>query len=163
MTTQVDVFQEFKEDHRKVRDTMFALKDAFQQKDVARARQVLGELDALAGPHFRFEEETLYPALKPVLGDYLDKMITDHDGAIATARRLAEVVQHDAFSDGDVQDGVRGVLSMLPHVSDCDGLAIFMETMDPATIDGIARNIQESREAGVPLLAWAESIRKRPA
>lgn len=161
MTQQLDVFQEFKEDHRKVRDTLFELKSAFQAKDPARAREILGRLNELAGPHFRFEEETLYPALSPVLEDYVSKLITDHDGAVVTARQAAQLVQKDAFSDADVQAGVRAVLSLLPHVSDCDGLAIFMETLDAGVVEGIAVNIRKSREEGLPLLEWADTVRGR--
>jgi hypothetical protein len=161
MTVQLDTFVEFKEDHRKVRDTLFTLRAAFQQRDPSSARTILGELDALTGPHFRFEEESLYPALRPIFSDYVDKMLEDHDGAIRTARGLAEIVQRDSFSDADVEAGLRGVLAILPHVSDCDGLSIFMETFEPSVFDRISESIRASREAALPLLTWAATVRER--
>lgn len=161
MATATDVFTEFREDHRKVRDTLFALKAAFEARDPARAREALERLNQLAGPHFRYEEESLYPALKPILGRYVDRMIEDHDGAIALAKRLVEIVAKDSFTDEDVRTGVEAVQTILPHVSDCDGLLIFVETFDRPTIDRINGNIDESRAAGVPLLEWAETVRKK--
>jgi len=36
---------------------------AFQDRNLSRARELLGRVAALTGPHFRYEEEALYPAL----------------------------------------------------------------------------------------------------
>ena len=163
MTTQLDLLAEFRDDHRTIRDTLFALKRAFEARDAPAARDTLTKLDALTGPHFRFEEESLYPALRPLLADYVDKMLQDHDGAIRTAARLAEIVQQDALSGEDERNGVLGVLSMLPHVSDCEGLSIFMETFDDVTRDAIADSLNDCRAGDVPLITWARTIRARPA
>jgi len=54
-----------------VRDGLLDIMSALEAKDVKKAREVLGKLDALVGPHFRFEEEALYPALKVFLGEYI--------------------------------------------------------------------------------------------
>lgn len=89
-------------------------------------------------------------------------MITDHDGASATSRPSADLVAQPAPSEEDAERGVQAVLSMLPHVSDCDGPAIFMEKMEPAVPGRIAENIAEVREAGPGLLDWAGSVRGRP-
>jgi hypothetical protein len=51
-----------------------------------KARTTLGEIDALVRPHFRYEEEALYPTLKQFLGEYVDSLVEEHDGAIGTAR-----------------------------------------------------------------------------
>ncbi len=160
MVTATDVFTEFREDHRKVRDTLFALKAAFEAKDPARAGEVLGSLNVLTGPHFRYEEESLYPALKPILGRYVDRMIEDHDGAIALAKQLVQIVGKDSFSSEDVKTGVDAVQAILPHVSDCDGLLIFVETFDRPALNRINTNIDECRAAGLPLLDWADTVRK---
>lgn len=162
MSKRLDVFKEFKEDHRKIRDMLFDLKGRIEQKDTVAAREILGRLDAFVGPHFRYEEEALYPALRPILEDYVDHLVEAHDGAIATARKLASVVQKEQLSDDDVKVGRRAVLDILPHVSDCDGLAVFMEsiqTLHPAELDALAEKIAECRQDALSLLEWADSIR----
>ncbi len=40
---------------------------ATEAGDVAKAGSILGQIDVLTGPHFRYEEETLYPAMKEFL------------------------------------------------------------------------------------------------
>jgi hypothetical protein len=160
----LDVFNEFHSDHRQIRDMLFSLKDRIEKRDLTGAREVLGELNAFVGPHFRYEEEGLYPALRPILEDYVDKFLEDHDGAIATARKLVGILEKDALTDADVQSGRRAVLAILPHVSDCQGLSVFMEPIQqvhPEEIERIAHKIEECRQAGLPLLQWADTVRGR--
>jgi hypothetical protein len=64
MTTKPDPILELKEDHKKVRDFLLDFIDAVDRLDAQKALEIMISLDKLGGPHFRFEEETLYPALK---------------------------------------------------------------------------------------------------
>ncbi|MDZ4246600.1 MAG: hemerythrin domain-containing protein, partial [Dehalococcoidia bacterium] len=86
MSTKLDPIVEFREDHRKVRDGLLELAQAAEAGDLGKAREILGKIDVAVGPHFRYEEETLYPSLKEFLGDYVDSLIGEHDGVITTAR-----------------------------------------------------------------------------
>lgn len=160
--TVLDPIAEFREDHRKIRDYLLDLAQTFGSRDVPRARAILGELDAFVGPHFRFEEESLYLALKPLLGEYMDKLIDEHEGAIEGARGLAQLLQKDALTQDEGDAARKGALSLLVHVSDCDGLAIMMERLSQEETDKIRESIEECRKANVPLLQWADTIRKKP-
>ncbi|MBI2857327.1 MAG: hemerythrin domain-containing protein, partial [Chloroflexi bacterium] len=68
MTTTLDPITEFREDHRKVRDGLLDLAAAAEKGDLEGAKKTLFALDELVGPHFRYEEEALYPALREFLG-----------------------------------------------------------------------------------------------
>ncbi|MDP2675027.1 MAG: hemerythrin domain-containing protein [Dehalococcoidia bacterium] len=159
MAVQLDVIEEFREDHRKVRDLILDLAGTLRQRDLPRARELLGSLDRLTGPHFRFEEEALYPALRQFLGDYVDKLLSEHDGAIAKANGLAELLQRDSLSQDEAGAAIADVSSLLIHVSDCDGLAIIMEKMSEQELGQIADTVMACREADVSLLRWAQEIR----
>lgn len=74
---KLDPIVEFHEDHRKIRDGLLDLAGAATQGDLGKARSTLGEIDALVGPHFRYEEEALYSALREFLGEYVDSLIED--------------------------------------------------------------------------------------
>ncbi|MGB9774811.1 MAG: hemerythrin domain-containing protein, partial [Bacteroidota bacterium] len=73
---QLDPIVEFREDHRKVRDGLLQIIEALKAKDVSKAGKILGDLNMLLGPHFRYEEEALYPALRVFLGEYVDQLIS---------------------------------------------------------------------------------------
>ena len=64
------------------------------------------------------------------------------------------------WRDGARND-VEAARALLVHVSNCDGLAILSERLKPEELDELGEKFESAREAGVPLLRWAESIRKR--
>ncbi len=103
MPNKLDPIVEFREDHRKVRDYLLDLADAAEARDVAKAGGILGQIDTLIGPHFRYEEETLYPAMKEFLGDYVDSLIEEHGGAIETAKTAAKVLSQPSISEEEGQ------------------------------------------------------------
>lgn len=98
MITKIDPIVEFREDHRKVRDSLLELASAAEAGDLAKASEILGLIDTMVGPHFRYEEESLYPAMKEFLGDYVEQLIREHDGAIETAKTAAILLSKPALS-----------------------------------------------------------------
>lgn len=159
--TTLDPIVEFREDHRKVRDGLLDLASAAEAGDVLKARNILGQIDTLVGPHFRYEEETLYPALREFLGDYVDSLIEEHGGAIDTAKVAAKVLSQSSLSKEEGKVVSKAARALLVHVSNCDGLNILAERFPKKKLDELGNAYAESRAAGVPLLRWADTIRKR--
>ena len=156
---KLDPIAEFREDHRKVRDGLLELMEALQSKNVVKARKILDGINVLVGPHFRYEEETLYPALRVLLGEYVDQLLKEHDGVIATARSCAELLKKDRLTDEEAKQAVLAARALLIHVSNCDGLSILSERLKKKEIDNLSEKLAAARKAGVPLLDWAETIR----
>ena len=127
------------------------------------AGEILAELDMTVGPHFRFEEEHLYPALRVFLGDHLDRLVKEHDEIIETARSCVELLKKTTFTDDQARQVADMARAMFVHVSNCDGLLIFCELFEPARADELSRKVEAAREAGVSLLDWASSIRQLAA
>lgn len=165
MTAVVEEFtQIFREEHRQVRDDLLALVDAFQERDRARAGTLLERIAAATGPHFRYEEESLYPALVAIFGEeYIQKLLADHDQAIANAAGLVELAQQESLSDADVEEAVRLTRAILPHVSDCDGLSIMVEVVPEDTVHHVLATRDRARTADLDLLTWSRTVRERPA
>ncbi len=158
---QLDPIAEFREDHRKVRDGLLAMIEALKAKDVQKAREILNNLNVLVGPHFRYEEETLYPTLKVFLGEYVDQLLREHDGVIDTARKCAELLQKDTLTDEEAEEAANAARALLIHVSNCDGLAILSERLSADELNVLGEKFAAAREAGVSLLDWAATIRQK--
>lgn len=156
---KLDPIAEFREDHRKVRDGLLELMEALQSKDVVKARKILDKINVLVGPHFRYEEEVLYPTLRVFLGEYVDQLLTEHDGVIATARSCAGLLKKDSLTGEEAKQAVSAARTLLIHVSNCDGLSILSERLNKKEIDTLSEKLAAARKAGVPLLDWAETIR----
>jgi hypothetical protein len=157
---KLDAIAEFREDHRKVRDGLLEMIAALGSKDVGNARDILGSLNVLVGPHFRYEEETLYPTLRVFLGEYVDQLIKEHDGVINTARACAELLGKDKLTDEEAKQAADAARTLLIHVSNCDGLAILSERLDKKELEDLGEKLSAAREKGVSLLDWAAKIRK---
>lgn len=156
--------QLFREEHRKIRDTLLDLIQAFKEKDRARIENLLNQAAVLTGPHFRYEEEALYPALTEIFGEeYIEKLLGDHDQAIGIAKRLVELARKEHLTEEDVAEAVSLIRKVLPHVSDCDGLSIMTEKLSEDKIKSILDTRESSLKAGLDLIKWAESIRNRPS
>ena len=158
---KLDPIVEFREDHRKVRDHLMELAGAAEGDDLEAARTALGAIDALAGPHFRYEEESLYPSMKEFLGEYVDSLIEEHDGAIKTARVAAKILSQSSVTPEEGKMAAGAARALLIHVSNCDGLNILAEKFSQEKLNGLADDFQKARDQNVALLNWAESVRAR--
>jgi len=161
MASKLDPIVEFRQDHRKVRDLLIGLAEAIERGQLEKARTTLGEIDNLVGPHFRYEEEALYPTLKQFLGEYVDSLIAEHDGAIDTAKAAASLLAKPSLSPEEAKTAAKAARSLLVHVSNCDGLNILAERLSSQDLDSLAQRYEESRRAGLSLLQWAETVRSR--
>lgn len=160
MAAQLNPITDFREDHRKVRDLLLDIADAAEKGDVAKARSSLGTLDNLVGPHFRYEEEALYQKLRDFLGDYVDQLIREHDGAIDTARTAANLLSKPSLTSEEKKAVAKAARALLVHVSNCDGLNILAERLNEKELDLLAKKYAACRAEAVPLLKWADTIRK---
>ena len=165
MATLADQFsQMFRDEHRQIRDALLDLVDAFAARDTARIRSLLGQIAVLTGPHFRYEEEALYPNLVEIFGaDYVEKLLHDHDRAIGIAKQLVNLAAREPLSDLDVATATRYVRTILPHVSDCDGLSIMVERLPEQKVQAIFDARDRAHRAGLDLMQWADQVRRRPA
>ena len=153
----------FRQEHRKIRDALFALAQAFQDRDRDRISASIEEIAELTGPHFRYEEEALYPSLVEIFGEaYIEKLLSDHDRAIGTAKALSELAAKKDLDRHDSQRAADFVRSILPHVSDCEGLSIMVETFPDVRIQRVLEVREACRREGLGLLQWATKVRKRP-
>lgn len=165
MTTLADDFSTvFRTEHREVRDALLDLVDAFSERDRDRISSLLGRVAALTGPHFRYEEESLYPALIGIFEEaYVEYLYEAHDGAIARARTLVELAGQETLSDEDVALAIHLIREILPHVSDCDGLSVMVEVLPEEKVRSVFAARERTNRQGLDLLTWAETARARAA
>lgn len=152
-----------KKDHYMVRDLLLDLIENIKAKNVEKSLEILINLDKLGGPHFRFEEETLYPLLEKFYGkEYLEYLLSAHDRVIKAARRIAEVLGKGEINDEEADELISLIRrDILPHPIECEGLVLLAEKLSKEELEKVAESIERSRAEGVPLLEWASSIRER--
>lgn len=157
----VDPITVFRTDHAKVRDYLLDLIDAVSRRDVAKAQEALTQLDKTVGPHFRWEEESLYPLCERFFGrEYLEYLLGAHDRAIRRAKELAGVLGKGEITEEQAKTLPQIIrMDVLSHVIECEGVAIFAEKLGREELDKVAAAIEKARRENVPLLEWAEKIK----
>ena len=107
-------FVEFRNDHRQIRDVILDLISAFSQRDMNLAGDLLAKLNAVAGPHFIFEEQSLYQKLIVFYGlEYVDKLYRDHDLLIARVKAVKKIIENNDPGDEDVEKGIHHLRGLL--------------------------------------------------
>ncbi len=155
-------FTQFRNEHRIIRDLLLDMITSFLEKDMQKAGDLLGELNKMAGPHFRYEEEALYPSLVSIFGEhYINKLLTDHDLAIARAEKLKSLIEKTNPLEEDYLECLDLVRALLPHISDCEGLTIMVEKLPESKVDFIIQAMDSALTKNVPLLEWAANTRGR--
>jgi len=159
----IEAITEIRKDHSMVRDTLLELVDAIKRSDVTKAFELLITLDKVGGPHFRAEEETMYPLLKRFFGEeYYERLLHEHDRVIRAAKRLAETLGKGSVTHRESEELVRLVQSeILPHPITCSGLEIFMERLSNEELSKVAESLKAARKEGIPLLEWSRTLRAR--
>jgi DNA-binding PadR family transcriptional regulator len=159
----INPIEEMNKDHKMVRDILLKLLEEIEKKNVEGALEMLLELDKLGGPHFRAEEETMYPILRRFFGDeYYNRLLEEHDRVIRAGRKIAEMLGKGSLTDEEAEELINLIRrDILPHPVTCEGLGIFMERLTADELKRIGESIIKARKEGVPLLQWAESIRER--
>jgi hypothetical protein len=163
LTTDLERFVEgFRNEHRAARDAFLGIAQALRDRDAARIGPLMQTANTVIGPHMRYEEEQMYPALATLYGDdYVERMLADHDRAFGVAGRLMELAGHDPITDGDVEEGEDLIRGMLPHVTDCDGLVLAIEVLPADQQQAIFDARDRALAQPVSMMEWGE-IRGRP-
>lgn len=150
----------FRSEHRQIRDLLLELVQAYENHEKNRISELLSNVARYSGPHFRYEEETLYPALVHFFGpEYVRELFHAHDRAIATARELVALAEKDVLTEQEASSAIRQVRTILPHVTDCDGLSILVERLPAEQVRSILAARDRAKSAGLDLLTWAGAVR----
>ena len=162
---RIDPLVQLRSDHTQVRDSLLDLIDATGRRDATKSLEILIRLDKLTGPHFRFEEESFYPAIAQFFGkEYQEHLLGAHDQIIRAAKDLAAVLGKGEITPEEAEQLPAVIRTqVLPHPVECEGLGLFAERLSKQELDGMAENFEACRKADVPLLEWSESIRARKA
>ncbi len=114
-------------------------------------------MDTMIGPYFRYEEESLYPAVKEFLGDCVDSLIAEHDAAFDTAKTATKILAQSSLSKEEGKEVAKAARALLMRVSNCDGLNTLAERFSPEKFDELGERCTQSRAQGVPLLRWPDN------
>ena len=152
----------FRDEHNELREVLLSLAEALEDNDSERAYAAIEQMAALAGPHFHYEQEALYPALAEVHGDeQMEQLLEQHEQAVAAASQLAELAEREELDEQAAEYGAQLVNQLMPHVAEPDELAVMVAVLEPQTIKKLHKAHKESRKKGATLASLAKGAKNK--
>lgn len=146
---------EFHADHTKVVQALLDLREAIRDRNPVRARATLAEANKLVGPHFKFEEQHLYPQLKEFIGEAgLKRLLTEHDGVFRSVATLVELAARDVWGESEAEAASANLDLIREHPVTCDGLSLYIERLPLDAQASLADRMEELRREGTTLLKY---------
>ncbi len=125
--------ERLRQEHHRLIGALQALRQTLLDRDRAGAIETLDRLDRLAGPHIRFEEEWLFPALGSRLDDRRLHDLTREHVDVADIIRLIRVKLAAPDIQGDEYLALAATLApFFAHTVTCDGLNVLITHCDDA-------------------------------
>ncbi|NIO16478.1 MAG: hemerythrin domain-containing protein [Deltaproteobacteria bacterium] len=155
-----ELVNDFRDQHRKICAMLIKLEGSLKAKNVRDAREILGKINNMSGPHIRFEEECFYPELKRIMGDYIDRFYMENDMLIHTVRSFFSLLEKGTLTDQEVFQSVDAVRMLLVHVCNSEGLLVLCEMLEKKVIERLTEKSDACKKDGVPMLKWADTMRE---
>jgi hypothetical protein len=154
------LLHEFHADHQRIVDTLLTLRRALCDASRAHLCAALDEADRLLGPHCKWEEVFLYPALSGLVGEVrVQRLMTEHDGVYRSLRRLAELAGLRVWSDAERATAHEHWGLMVEHVVNCDALGRYVALLAPDRLSQCAEGLWALRRQPLRLADYCKERR----
>ncbi len=149
-------------DHQKLLDLLYDIMVDIKEGRIEHAWALMEEFSAEAGPLLRFEEDVLFPHLKPIIGEKnVDLLLQDHDEIIRTFEKLYLVLNKNQYSKEEIETALDMTKYTLLKIALHEGLQLFFNMLS----DSAQREMVEERDKlykdGIDLHRWIDQIRER--
>jgi hypothetical protein len=142
----MNVRADFLADHRAMTRGIHRLRQDVADGDHHAAARHAAELDVVAGPHIRFEEEYFYPVLESVLGAAtVDRFLHEHDAGRSALLRLLDRDPEQPFDDEERRCLLQDLDAAMDHARSCGTLASHLEEMDDSRLGYLADGLKALR------------------
>jgi len=148
--------------YRKVRDALTELRDAIQAREEGRARSALQQVRGFLGPHFRYEESAVFPALRERLGAArVRRLRKRHEEAVGWVRSLSGLLDDGLEEGGRADRAEAHIQELLLLVTATAGQTLLIETFSLDALKTILDEREQALVDGMDLLEWANSEQER--
>jgi len=145
----------FKEEHKVILNDLLSLRSAINNNDNIKAGELVEKLDEIMGPHFKVEEEALYPMLGEYFGDEnISRLLREHDIATKAMNEFKEHIADDSYIKEHAPETLKKLQEFFMHVTSCDGLSIIIEKFSDSQKQELDSELDKVWENPEPLTKW---------
>jgi hypothetical protein len=156
----MDLASEFQADHQRILDALLAVRGVICEGTPSRLHAILDRADRLLGPHCKWEEVFLYPALAALVGEVaVQRLITEHDGVHRSLQRLAELARVPRWSDAERRAAHEHWGILIEHLTNCDALSRYIPLLGPDMLRQLGEGLWAIRRQGITLSGYCRERR----
>lgn len=124
------------DEHRELHDILLDLLIANEARDGRRVTTLAQTFRDVARPHFRYEDEVLFPAFTELLGvEYVAGLIADHRSVEEALDRIEALARADAIDEPGAAEIGRLAQTALACIVTCHGLGIVVDLQPPGAAE----------------------------
>jgi hypothetical protein len=124
-------------EHRRMLELLAALEMASGSRSTDRILRLVSELRAVAVPHFRYEQQALFPQLTSALGpDQVEGLYITQDETVAALNRIEALAEPGPIGESQAAEARRLVRAARASVVSCDAACDDVE-LQPADAERV--------------------------
>ena len=127
MTQFSNLVFDLEKDHQELSNLVASFRDAVVSSDRSAAREALNKIDDVATGHFRFERGYLYPRMRRLVFELIERLHSEQDAVKRFIKESSDILNKERLG----KDTATSILNMLPALSkylkDCNELIMLAD------------------------------------
>ncbi len=125
-------------EHQRMLDLLAELEAAGERRDAARIGSLAREARAVAEPHFRYEQRSLFPQLVGALGaDRVERLYAEQDDAVEALLQIETLAEPGWMGESDAAEAGRLARGARASVESCDAACDAVEQQPPEVAERV--------------------------
>lgn len=113
---------DLQKNHRELSSLVVSFQRALTASDRKEAREILDKIDDMASGHFKFEEGYLYPRMRRLMLEMIEKLCNGQEAIKGFIRETRGSLKKDRMDKNRLSDLSRIIPMISRHVEDCNDL-----------------------------------------
>ena len=148
MAKNEDFIDGFRIDHRNLNNCINSLHRALKNSEMNEVKVILSEMKKTTEPHFKFEEDYLYPRLQRLMRETTQQLHNEHETILNFFDETIDILDK-ANPSGIKKETILNNLSRFSIMLEkCDDLSSFAEKFHQDEKEDLNRRYQECKTSG---------------
>lgn len=143
MPNDKDFIGAFQQDHNKIKNHVNSLQKSIKNLQITQSRTILNKIEELVEPHFKFEEDYLYPRLQRLMREITQKLYNEHQAVLKFFKEATDIVKKDRLSKIEKENILNNLTKFYTILEQCEDLANFAERFDVSDKDDLNKRFKE--------------------
>lgn len=140
-----ELVSDLQKDHIELSNLVFSFQNALAASDKKEAKKILDKIVDMTNKHFRFEEGYLYPRLRRLISEMIEKLSNEQKTIREFVSQMHRVLHMPRIGKNRLYDISKFIPIVSQHLNDCDDLIIMANKFGIEERNELNRKFKEYR------------------